>query len=135
MFPHCGSGAQEALRKVNLLKERAADYVKRVETASPLDYGDLPTDRLLIVDALNTRSVGTLGEAGEVQFTYAGADPACATSAELSDLLARLCEPWVADERAFGELAVRAMTDAGITQRAAVQMVWERLLARVGNTQ
>lgn len=91
-----GEKAAEAARKAALLKAKADDYVSGIEAGSSrVDFDRLGTDRLLIVDAFNTWSGGALGEAAEVQFTYTGADPTCATYEELLDLLGRLRDPWL----------------------------------------
>lgn len=83
--------AKEEAKQAAMLKQKADAYVAGMEgEGKGTNFGRVPTDRLLIVEALNDWSAGSLGEGGSVRFTYSGADPTCATVVELQELLGRV---------------------------------------------
>ena len=83
--------AEEEARQTAVLKQKADAYVAGMEgEGKGTNFGHVPTDRLLIVEAFNSWSAGSLGEGGSVRFTYTGADPTCATASELQELLSRV---------------------------------------------
>jgi hypothetical protein len=83
--------AKKEAGQAAVLKQKAHAYVAGMEgEGNGTNFGRVPTDRLLIVEALNDWSAGSLGEGGSVRFTYGGADPTCATVGELQELLSRV---------------------------------------------
>ncbi|MCY1213745.1 hypothetical protein ACFJIS_14995 [Variovorax boronicumulans] len=81
----------EEARQAAVLKQKADAYVAGMEgEGKGINFDRVPTDRLLIVEALNDWSAGALGEGGSVHFTYSGADPTCATVSELQEMLGRV---------------------------------------------
>ena len=83
--------AQEEARHAAVLKQKIDFYVAGMEgDGKGVNFDCVPTDRLLIIQALNDWSAGTLGESGSVRFTHSGADPTCATVDELQELLGRV---------------------------------------------
>ena len=82
---------KEEARQTAVLKQKADSYVAGMEgEGKGINFGCVPTDRLLIVEAFNDWSAGSLGEGGSVHFTYSGADPTCATAGELQELIGRV---------------------------------------------
>ncbi len=83
--------AKKEAGQAAILEQKAHAYVAGMEgEGKGINFGHVPTDRLLIVEALNDWSAGSLGEGGSVRFTYSGADPTCATVGELQELLSRV---------------------------------------------
>ena len=83
-----------AKQKKALLQKKVDEYVGSMERqGAGLNYDRLPTDVLLIVEALNDWSAGTLAEGGSVKLSVGDSDPACATSEELVDLINRVHRP------------------------------------------
>lgn len=81
---------QEA-KQAMVLKQKTDAYIARMEDGGKgIDFSSVPTDRLLIIEAFNDWSAGSLGEGGNVQFTCRGADPTCATVGELQELIGRV---------------------------------------------
>jgi len=83
-------GKEEQAKRAAVLEEKAAAYVAKMEDAGKgINFDRVQADRLLIVEALNDWSAGTLAGGGNVRFTHSGADPTCATVAELREILGR----------------------------------------------
>ena len=73
-----------------LLQKKSQDYVSGFEKkGSGINFDALPTDTLLILEAWNDWSGRALAEGGDLRLVAGGADPACATVAELNDLVKR----------------------------------------------
>lgn len=82
---------KEEARKAALLKQKSDAYIAGMEgKGKGLNFDHVPTDRLLIIEALNDWSAGSLGQGESVHFTCSGADPTCATTGELQELLGRV---------------------------------------------
>ena len=74
-----------------LLKQQTNDYIALMEAQGKgVNYNRITTDKLLILEALNDWSGRKLSEGGNITFTYACADPACATYYEASELTNRM---------------------------------------------
>lgn len=74
-----------------LLTQKGNEYVASMEKPGQgVNYDQIETDRLLIVEAINDWSGRTLGEGGDIKFTYGCDDPCCATEYELNELASRL---------------------------------------------
>ena len=83
--------AAEVARRADLLKQKVSAYVEGIEGNNrAINFDRVPADQLLVIEAFNDWSAGALGEDMDVRFTFSGADPACATEAELKNLLDRL---------------------------------------------
>lgn len=74
-----------------ILKQKSDEYVASMEHPNRgVNYSRVETDRLLILEAINDWSGRTLGEGGDIQFTYGCDDPCCATEYEVGELIRRL---------------------------------------------
>ncbi len=73
-----------------LLLKKSQDYVLSFEKkGAGIDFDDLPTDTLLILQAFNDWTGGAFAEGGDLRLVSGGDDPACATAKELTELVKR----------------------------------------------
>jgi hypothetical protein len=83
--------AEEKARLDALLKEKVDDFISRMQAEkSRINFDHVPSDRLLIIEALNDWSGGALSEGGDVLMNSQGDDPACATAREWDELVTRI---------------------------------------------
>lgn len=83
--------AEEKARLDALLKEKVNDFISRMQAEkSRINFDRVPSDRLLIIEALNEWSAGALSEGRDVPINTHGDDPACATAREWDELVARI---------------------------------------------
>lgn len=74
-----------------ILTTKSDEYVAAMEKAGRgIDYDELETDLLLILEAVNNWSDRILAEGGDIQLTYGCDDPCCATEHELTELVRRM---------------------------------------------
>ena len=74
-----------------LLKEKTDRYIAEMEASGAgVNYNNVTTDRLLILEALNDWSGRLLAEGGDLKLTYECDDPACATQYEMDALIDRM---------------------------------------------
>lgn len=74
-----------------ILQQKGDEYVASMEQPDRgVDYSQIETDRLLILEAINDWSGRVLGEGGDIQFTYGCDDSCCATEYEVGELVRRL---------------------------------------------
>lgn len=74
-----------------LLKEKTDRYIAEMEASGAgVNYNNVTTDRLLILEALNDWSGRLLAEGGDLKLTYECDDPACATPYEMDALIDRM---------------------------------------------
>jgi hypothetical protein len=77
--------------KQDLLLKKKNDFIKSKESVERrINYDNISTEKLLIVEALNDWSGRSLAEAGTFKITCQGNDPACATNFELNELTNKL---------------------------------------------
>ena len=74
-----------------LLKEKTDRYIAEMEASGAgVNYNNVTTDRLLILEALNDWSGRLLAEGGDLKLTYECDDPACTTPYEMDALIGRM---------------------------------------------
>lgn len=85
------SSLQKEDSRAAILRQKKDEYLARMDT-SHINFGKIPTDRLLIIDALNRWSAGAFGEGGGVRVTWGGNDPTFSTEEEAKEILKRAYE-------------------------------------------
>lgn len=76
-----------------LLKQAADDYIASMGASKGLNFNQVGSDRLLIIEALNDWSGRMLAEGGSIKLSYGCDDPACASSFEVAELIRRVHAP------------------------------------------
>lgn len=83
------SNTKETARMATLLKQKVDAHIAAME-GSGTDFTRAPKDQLLIIEALNNWSVGSLGEGKNVSFTHNGINPTFATPEEFQEIISRV---------------------------------------------
>lgn len=76
---------------ITILNQKKDDYIASFESSGRwLNYDEVSTDKLLILEAINDWSGRSLTESGGVKPTCGGDDPCCATFSELEEFIKRI---------------------------------------------
>lgn len=78
-------------QRQQILTTKSDEYIASMEQLGRgIDYDNLKTDLLLILEAINNWSGRVLAEGGDIRFTYGCDDPCCATEHEINELVRRM---------------------------------------------